>query len=117
MGLLRYLLGITNTYHISQGFSNEMEIFHLLTKGGIFNGLLGSFLSPSEFPFGIRYTSLKVNFVIISPFKKHLGTCLVVQWLRLRASTAGHTGLIPGQGSCTGRVVWPKRKSKKIIKK
>ena len=27
------------------------------------------------------------------------GTSLVVQWLRLRASTAGGTGLIPGWGT------------------
>ena len=27
------------------------------------------------------------------------GTSLVVQWLRLRVSTAGDTGLIPGQGT------------------
>ena len=28
-------------------------------------------------------------------------TSLVVQWLRLQASNAGGTGLIPGQGSST----------------
>ena len=31
--------------------------------------------------------------------KRKLGTSLVVQWLRLCASTAGGAGLIPGQGS------------------
>ena len=39
-----------------------------------------------------------------APFKMFnenysLGTSLVVQWLRLHASNAGGTGLIPGQGS------------------
>ena len=28
-----------------------------------------------------------------------MGTSLVVQWLRLRASTAGGTGSIPGRGT------------------
>ena len=30
---------------------------------------------------------------------KNLGTSLVVQWLRLHASSAGAPGLIPGQGT------------------
>ena len=30
---------------------------------------------------------------------KNLGTSLVVQWLRLHASSAGTPGLIPGQGT------------------
>ena len=39
-----------------------------------------------------------------------LGTSLVVQWLRLRASTAGGTGLIPGWGTKIPHAVWPKKK-------
>ena len=31
--------------------------------------------------------------------KAQVGTSLVVQWLRLCAPTAGHLGLIPGQGT------------------
>ena len=34
--------------------------------------------------------------------KEQVRTSLVVQWLRLCASNAGGTGLIPGQGSTTG---------------
>ena len=40
----------------------------------------------------------------------HRGTSLAVQWLRICASTAGHTGSIPGQGSSTCHVMWPKNK-------
>ena len=41
------------------------------------------------------------------------GTSLVVQWLRLQASTAENVGSIPGQRCKIPRatlVVWPKRK-------
>ena len=41
-------------------------------------------------------------------------TSLVVQWLRVSASTAGVVGLIPGWGSSACHVVWPKKKKKKI---
>ena len=34
--------------------------------------------------------------LLLSMLIKILGTCLVVQWLRLRASAAGGMGLIPG---------------------
>ena len=40
-------------------------------------------------------------------------TSLAVQWLRVRASTAGGTGSIPGWESSTGCTGWPKRKKKK----
>ena len=40
--------------------------------------------------------------------QKGVGTSLAVQWLRLRASTAGGTGLIPGQGT----KIPPKKKKK-----
>ena len=48
------------------------------------------------------------------------GTSLVVQWLRLRASTAGGTGSIPGQGTrilhatCLGHKK-KKKKDKKVF--
>ena len=40
----------------------------------------------------------------------HAGTSLSVQWLRLQASTAGGTGLIPGQGTKILQAVRPKKK-------
>ena len=42
-------------------------------------------------------------------------TSLVVQWLRLSASTAGGMGLIPGQGTKIPYATWhnPKKKKKK----
>ena len=40
-------------------------------------------------------------------------TSLVVQWLRLRLSNAGGTGLIPGQGSSTYHRMWPKINTQK----
>ena len=42
-----------------------------------------------------------------------MGTSLVVQWLRLRASTAGGVGSIPGQGTKIPASVWPGEKKKK----
>ena len=36
----------------------------------------------------------------------------MVQWLGLRASTAGGVGLIPGQGTKIMHVVWQKKKKK-----
>ena len=41
-----------------------------------------------------------------------LGNSLVAQWLRLCASNAGGTGLIPGQGIKIQHVLWPKKKKK-----
>ena len=41
------------------------------------------------------------------------GTYLVVQWLRLPASTAGGTGLIPGQGTKILHAAWRGQKKKK----
>ena len=45
------------------------------------------------------------------------GASLAVQWLRLRASTAGGTGLIPGQGTKILHAMWhgqKKQKNKKL---
>ena len=39
------------------------------------------------------------EFPFIDPFNKYFGTCLVVQWLRLDAPSAGAPGSIPGQGA------------------
>ena len=39
--------------------------------------------------------------------KGHAGTSLVVQWLRLRASSAGDTSSVPGQGTKTEHTLWP----------
>ena len=44
---------------------------------------------------------------------KRQGTSLVGQWLRLRASTAGGTGSIPGQGTRTLRAARCGQKKKK----
>ena len=41
-------------------------------------------------------------------------TSLVVQWLRLCASNAGGTGLIPGRGTKIPYVMWHSQKIKKI---
>ena len=43
-------------------------------------------------------------------FKRNGGTLLVVQWLRLHTSTAGDTGLNPGQGSFESCMVLQKKK-------
>ena len=45
--------------------------------------------------------------------KSDLGTSVVVQWLRLPASTAGGTGLIPGQGTKLPQAM---RRSEKNLK-
>ena len=45
------------------------------------------------------------------------GASLVVQWLRLRTSTAGGTGSIPGQGTKIPHAVWHSQKKKKEKKK
>ena len=41
-------------------------------------------------------------------------TSLVVQWLRLRASTAGGTGSVPGWGTKISHAVWGSEKNLKI---
>ena len=41
------------------------------------------------------------------------GTSLAVQWFRLHASTAGGTGLIPGQGIKIPHTSWCRQKKKK----
>ena len=41
------------------------------------------------------------------------GTSLAVQWLRLRASTAGGTGSTPGRGTKIPHARRPKKKKKK----
>ena len=48
-------------------------------------------------------------------FKRNGGTLLVVQWLRLYTSTAGDTGLNPGQGSFESCMVLQKKKKMKIL--
>ena len=50
-----------------------------------------------------------------SQIHRYHWTSLVVQWLRLHASTAGGTGSIPGWGSSTCCTVQPKRKKKSSI--
>ena len=45
------------------------------------------------------------------------GTSLVVQWLRLHASTVGGTGQIPGQGTKLLYAMWRSQKRKKKKKK
>ena len=47
---------------------------------------------------------------ILSFKKSSFGTSLAVQWLRLHASTAGHTGLIPGRGTKIPHAVWDGQK-------
>ena len=42
-----------------------------------------------------------------------VGTSLVVQWLRLRASTAGDAGSIPGWGTKILHAAWCSQKKKK----
>ena len=43
------------------------------------------------------------------------GTPLAVQWLRLPASTAGGTGVIPGRGTKILHATWWHKKKKKSI--
>ena len=40
---------------------------------------------------------------------------MVVQWLRLHASTAGSTGSIHDQASSAGHAVWPKKPKKLTV--
>ena len=47
--------------------------------------------------------------------EKNKRTSLVVQWLRLCASSAGRTGLIPGQVSSACHAVRPKKKKQKTV--
>ena len=42
------------------------------------------------------------------------GTSLAVQWLRLRTSTTGGTGLIPGQGTKIPHAAWCSQKKRKL---
>ena len=44
------------------------------------------------------------------------GTSLAVQWLRLRASTAGGAGLIPGWGTKIPLAVQPEKKKKEGVR-
>ena len=44
-----------------------------------------------------------------------MGTSLVVQWLKQRASTVGGAGLIPGRGTKIVHAKKKKRKEKEII--
>ena len=48
---------------------------------------------------------------------RSLGTSLVVQWLRLHASTAVGAGLIPGRGTKIPHTVWCGQKIKLKKKK
>ena len=50
-----------------------------------------------------------------SPLKHHIGTSLVVQWLRLRSSTAGGRGSIPGQGTKIPHASRRGQKKKKVV--
>ena len=55
----------------------------------------------------------------ILSFQQAPGTSLVVQWLRLSASSAGGMSLIPGQGTEIPHVTWysQKKKTKKKTNK
>ena len=46
-----------------------------------------------------------------------IGTSLVVQWLRLCASSAGSMGSIPGQGTKIPHAMWRGKKKEKGKKK
>ena len=48
----------------------------------------------------------------VGPVRLGAGTSLVVQWLRLCASTAGGVGLIPGGEDPTCCAPWPKKEKK-----
>ena len=53
---------------------------------------------------------------MLSAFKKYSsGTSLAVQWLALRASSAGGAGLIPGWGTRIPHVARGSKKKKKSI--
>ena len=53
----------------------------------------------------LKLTQYDVNYISVKLGK---GTSLVVQWLRLRASTTGGTGLLPGQGTKIPHAAWYK---------
>ena len=48
------------------------------------------------------------------PLKNELRTSLAVWWLRLRASTAGGAGSIPGWGTKILHAVWCRQKKKEL---
>ena len=53
----------------------------------------------------------------ILSFQQAPGTSLVVQWLRLSASSAGGMSLIPGQGTEIPHVTWYSQKKKQKKKR
>ena len=55
---------------------------------------------------------LEIEILTIWLSKLISGTSLAVQWLGLRASTAGSVGLIPGQETKTPHAVWCDQKKK-----
>ena len=73
--------------------------------GGLLKGL--AYRVRVEEPFLKKQRSL---WSILSFKKSSFGTSLAVQWLRLHASTAGHTGLIPGRGTKIPHAVWDGQK-------
>ena len=59
---------------------------------------------------------MQIIFYHNDTFKNNtLGTSLAVQWLRLRTSTAGGTGSIPGRGTKILHAVWHGQKEKKKL--
>ena len=46
----------------------------------------------------LSHVTLLISFNILNAYPKQTGTSLVVQWLRLYATNAGHQGSMPGEG-------------------
>ena len=49
---------------------------------------------------------------VVTKFKRELGTCLAVQWLRLCTSTAGGMGSVPDRGAKIPHAAWGGQKHK-----
>ena len=82
-----------------------------------------SLLAPLSSIFNLSLISIKIcTYLTLSHYVSSLsttlslsqqlpfGTSLVVQWLRLHASTAGGTGSIPGLGTKTLHTAWYDKK-------
>ena len=63
------------------------------------------------------YIVIHIQPLTVIKSKIKLGTYLAVQWLRLRTSTAGGTGSIPGPGTKIPRAAQYGQKKKKRLEK